>query len=117
MRLFLDYGCVACHQGMNIGTNLYQKLGVMVPYADSEGAPDGLDRYDVTGRQEDIRRVRVPSLRNVALTNPYLHDGSVAKLADVVEIMFRYPLGREPAPRDIRLIVKFLKTLTGKPPA
>jgi len=113
-RLFMDYGCVACHQGVNIGTNLYQKLGVVVPYVDSDGGRDGFDRFVVTGREEDIQRVRVPSLRNIALTAPYLHDGSVAKLTDVVTIMFRHQLGWEPAPTDLSLIVKFLMTLTGK---
>jgi len=118
LRLFLDYGCVACHQGVNIGINLYQKLGVMVPYVDTDdGADDQIDRYSVTGRSEDIGRVRVPSLRNIAQTSPYLDDGSVSRLEDVVRIMFRYQLGREPSRRDIHLIVKFLETLTGKPPA
>lgn len=117
LKLFLDYGCIACHQGLNIGTNLFQKLGVIVPYTENDAVPDGADRYNVTGRTEDLQRVRVPSLRNVALTKPYLHDGSVPKLENVVEIMFRHQLGREPTPTDIYMIVKFLKSLTGRPPA
>lgn len=117
LKLFLDYGCIACHQGMNIGTNLYQKLGVIVPYTDSDAMTDVADRYSVTGRPEDVQRVRVPSLRNIAITGPYLHDGSVPKLENVVEIMFRHQLGRVPTRSDIHMIVKFLKTLTGRPPA
>ena len=57
---------------------------------------------------------RVPSLRNVAVTAPYFHDGRTASLAEAVKVMARNQLGREPVERDVDLIVKFLDTLTGE---
>ena len=57
---------------------------------------------------------KVPSLRNVALTAPYFHDGSAATLDEAVDVMFRYQLGREPPSKDRDLIVKFLRSLTGE---
>lgn len=113
--LFKAYGCAACHQGANIGGNLFQRFGVFHdPFAErgTTGAAD-LGRYTVTAREEDRKVFRVPSLRNVAVTPPYLHDGSVASLDKAVGIMARSQLGRELPREDINLIVRFLHTLTG----
>jgi cytochrome c peroxidase len=115
-QLFKAYGCVACHQGVNIGGNLFQKFGVFHdPFAQrgSVSAAD-LGRYGVTGRDDDRNVFRVPSLRNVAVTAPYFHDGSTASLTQAVEIMARSQLGRELPRGDVDLIVKFLHTLTGR---
>jgi cytochrome c peroxidase len=115
-QLFKGYGCIACHQGVNVGGNLFQKFGVFHdPFAARRGAdaPD-LGRYTITGREEDRRVFRVPSLRNVAVTAPYFHDGSATSLAQAVETMARAQLGRELPRGDIDLIVKFLRTLTGR---
>lgn len=115
-RLFKNYGCVACHQGINIGGNMFQKLGVMVDYFAERGNPTGpaLGRYAVTGQERDRYTFKVPSLRNVARTAPYFHDGSVPTLEAAVEIMAKYQLGRSLSPREVDLIVKFLRTLTGE---
>jgi cytochrome c peroxidase len=113
--LFKAYGCAACHQGVNIGGNLFQRFGVFHdPFAErgTTNAAD-LGRYTVTGRDDDRNVFRVPSLRNVAVTPPYLHDGSVASLDEAVGIMARSQLGRELPEQDINLIVRFLHTLTG----
>ena len=117
--LFKSYGCVACHQGVNVGGNMFEVLGVVgMPgeYFTSRGnvTEADLGRYNVTHRDGDKYMFKVPSLRNVALTAPYLHDGSVPDLEQAVRIMFKYQLGRNPEPRDIALIVKFLGTLTGE---
>ena len=72
-----------------------------------------LGRFNVTGREEDKHVFKVPSLRNIDLTAPYLHDGSAADLETVVKIMAKYQLGRQLAPKDVGRIVDFLKTLTG----
>lgn len=118
---FKAYGCVACHQGVNVGGNMFQKFGAMDDYfanrvkggkALSE-ADDG--RFIVTRKEEDRHIFKVPSLRNVALTAPYFHDGSAATLEEAVDVMFRYQLGRAAPPADKELIVKFLKTLSGQP--
>jgi cytochrome c peroxidase len=112
---FKNFGCVSCHQGRNIGGNMFQKFGVMRDYFADRGRPakSDLGRYLVTGNPEDKHVFKVPTLRNVALTAPYFHDGSAATLEDAVDIMFRYQLGRVPTPKDRAEIVAFLRTLTG----
>ena len=111
---FKRYGCVACHQGVNVGGNMFARLGVMreLPGLAASGAGQG--RFMVTGREEHRQMFRVPSLRNVALTAPYLHDGSVATLEEAVELMFKHQLGRAAPPQDKTQIVQFLHTLTGE---
>jgi cytochrome c peroxidase len=102
--LFKKYGCVACHQGVNVGGNMYQTFGVMGDYG----------RFNFTKRESDRYVFKVPSLRNVALTAPYFHDGSAATLEEAVAVMFKYQLGRTAPQQDTALIVKFLGTLTGE---
>jgi cytochrome c peroxidase len=113
---FKDYGCIACHQGVNIGGNMFQKLGVMGDYFKDRGNPveSDLGRYLVTQDDEDRNVFKVPSLRNVAVTAPYFHDGSASTLEEAVDVMFKYQLGRIPSAEDKTLIVQFLKTLTGE---
>lgn len=113
---FKSYGCIACHQGANVGGNMYQKFGVMGDYFRDRGHDNAADqgRYAVTGRDSDRHVFKVPSLRNVALTAPYFHDGSAPTLEAAVDVMFRYQLGRTAPPADKALIVEFLKTLTGE---
>ncbi len=116
---FKAYGCVSCHQGMNIGGNMFQRFGIMGDYfADRGDEPAEVDygRYQVTGLDADRYVFKVPSLRNVALTAPYFHDGSVATLEEAVAIMGRYQLGRTLSAEDVTLIVAFLRTLTGEIP-
>ena len=113
---FKEYGCIACHQGVNIGGNMYQKFGVLGDYFQERGHPteSDLGRYLVTGDEEDRHVFKVPSLRNVAVTAPYFHDGSAATLEEAVDVMFKFQLGRIPSAEDKTLIIKFLKTLTGE---
>ena len=113
---FKDYGCIACHQGVNIGGNMFQKFGVMGDYFQTRGNPteSDLGRYLVTKDEEDRNVFKVPSLRNVAVTAPYFHDASASTLEEAVDVMFKYQLGRVPSEKDKTLIIKFLKTLTGE---
>jgi cytochrome c peroxidase len=113
---FKDYGCIACHQGVNIGGNMFQKFGVMGDYFQVRGNPTEADlgRYLVTKAEEDRNVFKVPSLRNVAVTAPYFHDGSAKTLEEAVDVMFKFQLGRVPSDKDKDLIIKFLKTLTGE---
>ena len=113
---FKDYGCIACHQGINIGGNMFQKFGVMGDYFKARGNPveSDLGRYLLTQDEEDRHVFKVPSLRNVAVTAPYFHDASAKTLEDAVDVMFTYQLGRTPSAEDKALIVQFLKTLTGE---
>ncbi len=115
-QLFKSYGCVACHQGVNVGGNMFQTFGVMGDYFSKRGNPTEADlgRFNVTKNEADKHAFKVPSLRNVALTAPYFHDGSAATLGDAVDVMFRYQLGRSAPAQDKELIIKFLHTLTGE---
>jgi cytochrome c peroxidase len=115
-RLFKSFGCASCHQGTNVGGNMYQKLGVMAPYFTDRGhiTKADLGRFNVTGDPKDMYMFKVPSLRNVELTPPYFHDGSEPTLADAVRMMAKYQLGRDLTGREVDSIVEFLKTLTGE---
>lgn len=115
-ELFKSYGCVACHQGANVGGNMFQKFGVMGDYFADRGEvrPPDLGRFNVTGRDEDRYVFRVPSLRMVVLTAPYLHDGRAKTLRDAIQVMATYQLGRDIPKDDIELIIEFLKTLPGE---
>jgi cytochrome c peroxidase len=115
-QLFKNYGCVSCHQGVNIGGNMYQTFGVLGNYFQDRGKLTDADlgRYAVTKRESDRYVFKVPTLRNIELTAPYFHDGSAQNLEAAVDIMFRYQLGRSAPVSDKALIVKFLKTLTAE---
>ncbi|MGC3961553.1 MAG: cytochrome-c peroxidase [Verrucomicrobiota bacterium] len=115
-RKFKGYGCITCHQGANVGGNLFQPLGVMGDYFGDRGniTKADLGRYNVTGNEEDKFTFKVPGLRNIALTAPYFHDGSAQTLEDAVAVMAKYQLDRELPPKDKEQIVLFLKSLTGE---
>jgi cytochrome c peroxidase len=111
---FKTYGCVACHQGMGVGGNMFQQFGVLGNYFKDRGnltKPDN-GRFNVTGDPNDRHVFKVPSLRNVEYTAPYFHDGTAKTLNDAVDVMFKYQLGRSAPLEDKDLIVKFLKTLS-----
>ncbi|MDQ6975896.1 MAG: cytochrome-c peroxidase [Mariprofundaceae bacterium] len=114
--LFQSYGCVSCHQGINVGGNMFQTMGVFGDYFDDRGNITKADagRFAVTGRPKDQHKFKVPSLRLVTLTAPYFHDGSIDNLSEAIQIMARYELGRMIPDDDIQLIIAFLKTLKGE---
>jgi cytochrome c peroxidase len=118
--LFVTKGCLACHNGVNIGGSLYHKLGVIIPYDEYESDVEEVDhhkgRYEVTGREQDKEFFKVPTLRNIALTAPYLHEGNIKSLPEVVELMAKHQLGRPMKPDEVKKIVRFLNTLTGEIP-
>jgi cytochrome c peroxidase len=112
--LFKSRGCISCHQGALVGGNLFARLGILKSYYDDPAAvSDGdLGRFLVSGRDEDRFVFRVPSLRNVATTAPYLHDGSLSTLDMAVSVMATYQLGRSLDRWQIERIVAFLESLT-----
>ena len=114
--LFKYYGCVSCHQGANVGGNMFQVFGVLNEYFRKRGniTEADLGRYNVTGNPADRHAFKVPSLRMAAHTAPYLHDGSAATLRDAVDAMFEFQLGREAPDEDREAIVAFIKTLAGE---
>lgn len=113
---FKELGCVSCHQGINVGGNLFQKFGIFYDYLAERGdiAEADLGRINSTGREVDRHVFKVPSLRNVEVTAPYLHDGRAETLEQAIAIMGRTQTGKTLDDRDIALIAGFLKTLTGE---
>lgn len=117
-HLFKKLNCVACHNGENVGGHIFQPLGKVQEYftAQRPAREEDLGRFNVTGRDEDKHVFRVPSLRNVELTAPYLHDGSVESLEDAVKVMIEHQVGAQSNPEDIRRLVLFLESLTAPTP-
>src|SRR5262249_47066803 len=89
---FIDLGCVACHRGVGVGGDTYRKFGIFEDYWTARSKDIDKGRTEVTKDPADLYVFRVPSLRNVAMTPPYFHDGSVATLPDAVRIMARLQL-------------------------
>jgi len=106
---FIDTGCTTCHVGPAVGGGMYQKLGLVKPYETEDPG-----RYKVTGDEADRGVFKVPSLRNVAKTGPWFHDGSVETLEEAVRLMARHQLGRELDDAAVGEIVAFLGALTGE---
>jgi len=118
-ELFKNLGCAACHQGQNVGGNMFQKFGIIEDYFKDRGNIVERDygRFNVTKAEDDRYVFKVPSLRNIALTAPYFHDGSAPTLERAVDVMAKYQLGRELSQEERASIVEFLKTLTGTIPS
>jgi cytochrome c peroxidase len=112
---FKSVGCIACHQGTNVGGNMFQRFGVLGDYFKDRGNVVEADygRYNVTKNEADRFVFRVPSLRNVEHTAPYFHDGSAATLEEAVQVMAKYQLGRRLGAEQVRGILAFLRSLTG----
>jgi cytochrome c peroxidase len=109
LKLFADIGCMQCHSGELIGGSMFQKAGVV------EAWPNQADqgRYEVTHLESDRMVFKVPSLRNVALTPPYFHDGSVATLRDAIAMMGKHQLGVVLTSEEVTAIEAWLKALDG----
>lgn len=117
-ELFKSAGCIACHQGANVGGNMFQRFGVLGNYFAERGNVTQVDygRFNVTHEESDRHVFRVPSLRNVELTAPYFHDGTGETLDRAVRVMAKFQLGRQLTDVQVERIVAFLKSLTGKQP-
>ncbi len=117
LRKFIDTGCIACHNGPGLGGRMFQKFGVVEDYWKETGSkPVDKGRFDVTHDPNDMYVFKVPMLRNVAMTPPYFHDGSVRSLPEAVQIMAKVQLGKSLSDQDADEIVGFLQSLTGKLP-
>ena len=112
-RLFKRYGCITCHTGVNVGGNSFQKAGLIVSIPWNKKNPD---RYSYTKDERDKNVYKVPTLRNIALTAPYLHNGSFDNLEDAVIAIAYINIGVHIRKEDAEDIVAFLKSLTGKMP-
>jgi len=110
-KLFKEYGCISCHNGINVGGNLMQRIGVLEDFNTTD-----LGLYNITKDKEDKFYFKVPSLRNIELTAPYFHDGLTSSLKDAVNKMSYYQVGYTLKEEETDKIILFLKTLTGEQP-
>jgi len=109
LTTFFALGCNSCHTGPALGGALYRKLGFIFPYETED-----IGRESVTGQEADRHVFKVPALRNVAKTAPYFHDGSIASLEEVVEIMGYHQIGLKLEDGQLADLVAFLGSLTGE---
>jgi cytochrome c peroxidase len=111
-KLFANLGCIVCHTGPYVGGSMFERLGARVPW------PSGTDhgRKQVTGAAADDMVFKVPSLRNVAMTAPYFHDGSAPTLTVAIRMMARHQLGVELDVDEVRELGAWLGSLTGELP-
>jgi cytochrome c peroxidase len=112
LKIFTDIGCITCHTGEFVGGSMFQKAGFVKPWPNQRDR----GRYELTKRDADDMMFKVPSLRNVARTAPYFHDGSVATLSEAVRMMARHQLGEELTDEETRVVVAWLGSLTGTLP-
>lgn len=117
-ELFKTNNCATCHVGVNLGGQSYEYMGIVADYFTDRGTPlhDNKDygHFNFTQDSTDFQRFKTPTLRNIALTAPYLHDGTALTMKDATKSMLKYEIGKELPESDIDLIVGFLNTLTGE---
>lgn len=120
-ELFKEYNCATCHAGVNMGGLTYELMGQRENYFEDRdlvlksGLTDGDNgRWAQTGVERDRYRFKTPTLRNVALTWPYYHDGSVPTLDEAVSKMAKYQVGRTMKDAEVAKVVDYLNALTGE---
>ena len=112
LESFVSTGCISCHNGATVGGSSYQKVGVVKPYMADDS--EDIGRAPITGNDAEKFFFKVPSLRNVAKTGPYFHDGQVPTLEEAVSIMAEVQLGKELQKDEVQDIVAFLNTMSGE---
>lgn len=122
---FKTVGCTTCHSGdhfagpeMPVGTGFYQKFPLFedTDYDKKYNFTEDPGRFTVTLKNEDKFMFRVPTLRNIAITAPYFHNGSVNDLSEAVRVMAKTQLNKDLSDQEVKEIVTFLEALTGTPP-
>ncbi len=116
LALFLDAGCAVCHNGINVGGNMYQPFGVVEKPGAELLPPTDKGRFEVTKSEDDEYVYKVPTLRNIALTPPYFHTGKSWDLRQAVAVMGTTQLGAELSEEEVDKITAFLHALTGEQP-
>jgi cytochrome c peroxidase len=117
LELFLDSGCVDCHEGPGLGGQQLVKFGVTKPYEQATGsAVVDQGRFDVTQREQDRFVFKAPMLRNVGETAPYFHDGNVIGLEQAVRVMLDVQLGLSLQDFEVDNLAAFLRALSGEAP-
>ncbi len=125
METFAELGCTACHSGPNfsgpalpIGTGFFQKFPTYAGsnYETKYSLTDDTGRHDATGVEADKHMWRVPTLRNIAMTAPYFHNGAVPTLDEAVRVMAKTQLDKDLSDEQAANLVAFLNGLTGEFP-
>lgn len=113
LRLFMQRGCISCHTGPEVGGASFQKVGVVYPW------PNQVDqgRADLTHFPADKMVFKVPSLKNIAETAPYFHDGSTTTLETAIQLMGHHELGVELPKDEINAMAAWMRSMTGEPDA
>ena len=114
LALFIDAGCANCHNGVGIGGSSMQRFGIFTDYRTvTHSRVDDEGRLRISGDTKDKDVFKVPGLRNVEMTYPYFHDGSIASLDSTIKIMGKLELNKKFTESEVKNIVSFLMTLTG----
>jgi cytochrome c peroxidase len=109
LRVFLDTGCMTCHTGPQVGGSMFQKLGAVVPWPNQNDK----GRVGITNAPADQMVFKVPSLKNIAQTAPYFHDGSSPDLETTIKRMGHHQLGVELVDEEVKAIVAWMRSMTG----
>lgn len=109
LQVFVEVGCASCHNGPALGGGQFQKLGVKKPFVLTDHG-----RFEVTKKETDRDKFKVPSLRNITKTGPYFHDGKVATLAEGISLMGEHQLGKTLSADEVAKLESFLGSLTGE---
>lgn len=115
--LFKEHSCVMCHAGVNIGGQSFELMGLRGDYfgdRDQEIADADYGHYNVTEDEYDRHRFKTPTLRNVALSSPYMHDGTVDTMEEAVDVMMEYMVDDVLSTDERGAVVAFLESLTGE---
>lgn len=116
-QLFKDNKCATCHVGINIGGQSFEYMGIKKNYFDYRGTglTDGDNgRFAVTQNESDRHKFKTPTLRNVMITYPYMHDGSIKTVEDAIRVMHQFQIGKNITDPEIKKIIAYLNTLTGE---
>lgn len=116
LKLFIDKGCAACHNGINVGGGQYAPFGIVEKPGAELLPPDDKGRFAVTKTAGDEYVFKVPTLRNIELTAPYFHSGRSWDLRQAVGVMASSQLGLPVTDDEAGKIVAFLGALTGDQP-
>ncbi len=109
--LFLQRGCIVCHAGPQVGGTSFQKVGAVFPWPNQQD----VGRLMVTHFAPDRMVFKVPSLKNIAETGPYFHDGSTSSLVTAIRLMAFHQLGIELVDDEVYAIEDWMKSMTGSP--
>lgn len=113
LKTFMETGCITCHNGVAVGGGMFQKFGLFGNYWElTKSKKIDFGRHDVTKNESDKYFFKVPSLRNVAMTYPYFHDGSIDKLEDAIRIMAKLQNNKDLSDKEVGEIATFLKSMT-----